>query len=226
VLFRDQARTIPEMASDLSTRVKRKDPEMVCHRPSDSSLFSKTKKTRSLVRVGLLFLWVQFHMFMMLNFRQFDFAKHVCCKDGELVVFVEEKTATVQGPEPMECEEAKGELMDAEHERERGGRPCSVGDRGFHQLQEQSKAPDLPPNTAASLLWSGCSEEALFCISFCSCSVTLSNYCDRVLLRNGSSNSREEHSISVADIYEADASLGIEPVVWCKILKKKKIWQP
>ncbi|KAJ8499056.1 hypothetical protein OPV22_009608 [Ensete ventricosum] len=111
------------MASDLSTRVKRKDPEMVCHRPSDSSLFSKTKKTRSL--------------------------------DGELVVFVEEKTATVQGPEPMECEEAKGELMDAEHERERGGRPCSVGDRGFHQLQEQSKAPDLPPNTAASLLWSG-----------------------------------------------------------------------
>ncbi|RRT39497.1 hypothetical protein B296_00059089, partial [Ensete ventricosum] len=204
VPFRDQARTIPEMASDLSTRVKRKDPEMVCHRPSDSSLFSKTKKTRSL----------------------FDFAKHVCCKDGELVVFVEEKTATVQGPEPMECEEAKGELMDAEHERERGGRPCSVGDRGFHQLQEQSKAPDLPPNTAASLLWSGCSEEALFCISFCSCSVTLSNYCDRVLLRNGSSNSREEHSISVADIYEADASLGIEPVVWCKILKKKKIWRP
>lgn len=100
--------------------------------------------------------------------------------------------------------------MDAEHEREREGRPSGVGDRGFHQLQEQSKAPDPPPNTAASLLWSGRSEEALFCLSLCSCSVSLSNYCDRVLLRNGSSNSREEHNISVADVCEADASLGIE----------------
>ncbi|CAD5191778.1 uncharacterized protein LOC135598107 isoform X2 [Musa acuminata AAA Group] len=111
------------MASHLPTRVKRKDVEMVCHHPSDSSPFSKTKKTRSL--------------------------------DGELAVFVKEKTATVQEPEPMECEEVKGELMNAEHEREREGRPSGVGDRGFHQLQEQSKAPDPPPNTAASLLWSG-----------------------------------------------------------------------
>ncbi|XP_064947710.1 uncharacterized protein LOC135598107 isoform X3 [Musa acuminata AAA Group] len=95
------------MASHLPTRVKRKDVEMVCHHPSDSSPFSKTKKTRSLE------------------------------------------------PEPMECEEVKGELMNAEHEREREGRPSGVGDRGFHQLQEQSKAPDPPPNTAASLLWSG-----------------------------------------------------------------------
>ncbi|XP_064991207.1 uncharacterized protein LOC103996015 isoform X3 [Musa acuminata AAA Group] len=95
------------MASHLPTRVKRKDVETVCHHPSDSSLFSKTKKTRS------------------------------------------------EEPEPMECEEVKGELMDAEHEREREGRPSGVGDRGFHQLQEQSKAPDPPPNTAASLLWSG-----------------------------------------------------------------------
>ncbi|XP_064934467.1 uncharacterized protein LOC135587237 [Musa acuminata AAA Group] len=118
-----KARIIPEMASHLPTRVKRKDVEMVCHHPSDSSPFSKTKKTRSL--------------------------------DGELAVFVKEKTATVQEPEPMECEEVKGELMDAEHEREREGRPSGVGDRGFHQLQEQSKAPDPPPNTAASLLWSG-----------------------------------------------------------------------
>nr|XP_018682567.1 PREDICTED: uncharacterized protein LOC103996015 isoform X1 [Musa acuminata subsp. malaccensis] len=123
-----KARIIPEMASHLPTRVKRKDVEMVCHHPSDSSPFSKTKKTRSL---------------------------HVCCKDGELAVFVKEKTATVQEPEPMECEEVKGELMNAEHEREREGRPSGVGDRGFHQLQEQSKAPDPPPNTAASLLWSG-----------------------------------------------------------------------
>ncbi|CAL9149186.1 uncharacterized protein LOC103996015 isoform X2 [Musa acuminata AAA Group] len=111
------------MASHLPTRVKRKDVETVCHHPSDSSLFSKTKKTRS--------------------------------EDGGLAVFVKEKTATVQEPEPMECEEVKGELMDAEHEREREGRPSGVGDRGFHQLQEQSKAPDPPPNTAASLLWSG-----------------------------------------------------------------------